>query len=110
MRKLLIVCSITLLFSCVQESAEELDCTINNVSFVDITNADDEPYEMYIDGVLIDVIGDSYYLDDYEITAGYHTFTFEEVTAVIPQVDIFEQYFPVCGHASIVFGENDPLK
>tara|TARA_B110000196_G_C20469984_1_gene353158 strand:- start:152 stop:484 length:333 start_codon:yes stop_codon:yes gene_type:complete len=110
MKKLLTVCVISLLFSCSKESAEELECTINNISYVDINNADDEPYEMYIDDVFIDVIGDSYYLEDYEISAGYHKFTFVEVTAIIPNVDIFEQTFPVCGHASIVFGENDPLK
>ena len=110
MKKLLTVCVISLLFSCSKESAEELDCTINDISFVDINNADDESYYMYIDGVFVSEVGASYYVDDYEISAGQHTFTFEEVIAVIPNVDIFEQYFPVCGHASIVFGENDPLK
>ena len=110
MKKLLTVCVISLLFSCSKESAEELECTINNISYVDITNADNEPYYMYIDDVFVAELSDAYYLEDYEISAGYHKFTFEEVTAIIPNVDIFEQYFPVCGHASIVFGENDPLK
>ena len=110
MKKLLTVCIISLLFSCSKESAEELECTINNISYVDITNADNEPYYMYIDDVFVAELSDAYYLEDYEISAGYHKFTFEEVTAFIPNVDVFEQYFPVCGHASIVFGENDPLK
>ena len=110
MKKLLTVCVISLLFSCSKESAEELECTINNISYVDITNADNEPYYMYIDDVFVLEMGDAYYFEDYEIPAGYHKFTFEEVNAIIPNVDIFEQYFPVCGHASIVFGENDPLK
>lgn len=110
MKKILTVCVISLLFSCSKESAEELECTINDISYVDINNADNEPYYMYIDDVFWGEIGDAYYLDDFEISSGYHKFTFEEVNAIIPNVDIVEKYFTVCGHTSIVFGENDPLK
>ena len=110
MKKLLTICVISLLFSCSKDSAEELECTINNISYVDINNADDEPYYMWIDGIPYGEVGHSYYEDDYEISAGWHTFTFEEVNAIIPNVEIFEQNFPVCGHTSIIFGANDPLK
>ena len=36
----------------------------------DITNADNEPYYMMIDGILTQILSSEYYLNDYEIGVG----------------------------------------
>ncbi|MEC9209639.1 MAG: hypothetical protein VX762_04360 [Bacteroidota bacterium] len=51
------------LISCSKESA----CELENIGYVDINNADNEPYTMYIDGVLTQTVSSEYYLSDYEI-------------------------------------------
>ena len=99
-----------MLSSCTKDAGETLECETLGISYVDINNADNEPYYMYINDVYIMELGADYYIDDYEIPAGYHEFRFVEVNAIIPNVDVFSADFSICEHSSIVFGENDPLK
>jgi len=96
--------------SCSKEKAEQRECELQNISYVDITNADNEPYYMYIDDIFIQTLSSAYYLNDYEISAGTHTFKFVVVSAIIPNIDESTTYFGECEHYSIIFGENDPLK
>lgn len=112
MKKILYLslCFSVMFISCTKEAGETLECETLGISYVDINNADNEPYYMYINDIFIMEMGSEYYIDDYEIPAGFHEFRFVEVNAIIPNVDVFSGDFSVCGHTSIVFGENDPLK
>tara|TARA_B110000467_G_C18124159_1_gene369576 strand:+ start:162 stop:497 length:336 start_codon:yes stop_codon:yes gene_type:complete len=99
-----------ILISCSKESAENRECELENIGYIDITNADNEPYYMYIDDIFTQTLSSEYYLNDYEISVGTHSFRFVEVNAIIPNVDTYTFYVEECEHYSIIFGENDPLK
>ena len=107
---ILILIITTTIISCSKEKAEQREYELQNISYVDITNADNEPYYMYIDDVFIQTLSSQYYLNDYEISAGTHTFKFVEVNAIIPNIDESTTYFEEYEHYSIVFGDGDIFK
>lgn len=108
MKKLILITAIAMVFtSCTKETAELLECETENIAYVDLNNADDEPYYMYMDDVLIMTIGAYEHIDDYEFTAGYHEFRFVEVNAIISNVDEFDGNYNTCSHASLIFGDGD---
>ena len=96
--------------SCTKEAGENLECETLNIYYVDINNADNEPYYWWVDGVYMGEFSDDYYMDDYPVSAGTHEFFFQEVNAIIPNEETYTTTGIACDHTSIIFGANDPLK
>ncbi|MBC8266834.1 MAG: hypothetical protein H8E84_07710 [Flavobacteriales bacterium] len=101
MKKILFISLLLLLFSCKKEE----ECEKDNISYIDINNADNESYYMYVDEVYKQIILGNTYLNDYEVSAGYHKFTFKEIEWIFVQ-DVYETdgNYNQCDHKSIVFG------
>ncbi|MBT3622089.1 MAG: hypothetical protein HN535_04990 [Flavobacteriales bacterium] len=108
---ILILTVSTLIISCSKEKAEQRECELQNISYIDIVNNDNEGYYMSIDGVFKQIINGDSYLNDYEVSAGTHTLKFEEINYILwPNIDEGAYYFGECDHKAISFGDNDPGK
>ena len=108
---ILILTVSTLIISCSKEKAEQMECELQNISYIYIVNNDNEGYYMSIDGVFKQIINGDSYLNDYEVSAGTHTLKFEEINYILwPNIDEGTYYFGECDHKAISFGDNEPGK
>jgi hypothetical protein len=108
MKKLIILVVFSLIIvitSCTKEDAEKLECEIENIGYIIITNTSDNPYNVYIDDVFVFQLEGHTFKDDYEVSQGSHMFRAEQVSGYLffPTIRENTDYISHCQKISWVF-------